>query len=65
MLILAGRFEAAERGHDSGVGREGRRRRERADGHQRRLARRTGVGHRRRRSYAMRTSLRNIVVTAP
>ena len=50
-----GRSEAAERGHESGVGRQERRRGEREDGHHRRLARRAGVGHRRRRAHAMCT----------
>ena len=50
-----GRSEAAERGHESGVGRQERRRGEREDGNHRRLARRAGVGHRRRRAHAMCT----------
>ena len=54
-----GRSEAAERGHESGVGRQERRRGEREDGHHRRLARRAGVGHRRRRAHAMCTVVRS------
>ena len=53
--VYVGRSEAAERGHESGVGRQERRRGEREDGHHRRLARRAGVGHRRRRAHAMCT----------